>query len=287
MLAVVLVAAFASCGDGGDRESAAATPAAPGASFRAPPTGRVAHVWALGDGSVAGSASARRVASLVTRARPELFLYLGDVYPDGSVRDYRNYASLYGALARRTAPTLGNHEAGNRAQGYAPYWARALGRPIPRWYAFRAGGWTILSLDSEAGGSLARQQASWLRSKVRGGGSCRLAFWHRPRYSAGLHGDSSDVAPLWDGLAGRARLVLNGHDHDLQELRRRAGLTELVAGAGGNERYPLHPDRRVAWGTSAAFGALKLTLTAGRARYAFVDERGRTLHSGAARCAPS
>jgi hypothetical protein len=282
----LILAALASCGNG-DRESAAATPAAPHAAFAAPATGRVADVWALGDGSVAGSASARRVAAMVAHARPELFLYLGDVYPSGSAQDYRTYDSLYGRLARRTAPTLGNHEAPNRAKGYAPYWARELGRPMPRWYAFRAGGWNIISLDSEVGGPLVRRQARWLRSKVKGRGDCRLAFWHRPRYSAGLHGDASDTAPLWNALAGRARLVLNGHDHDLQQLRRRDGITELVAGAGGNERYPLRRDTRLEWGTAKSFGALKLRLSAGHASWAFVDERGRTLHRGAARCAPS
>lgn len=282
LLAVAVASLLSSAGAAGGGSTGA--PAVKAVSFKAPITGRVARVWALGDGSIAGSASARRVASLVTRAKPELFLYLGDVYPDGSAEDYRTYDDLYGALAKRTAPTLGNHEAGNRDSGYTPYWRRALGRPIPRWYSFKAGGWTIFSLDSEVSGSLARRQARWLREKVKGGGTCRLAAWHRPRYSAGLHGDEPAVAPLWDTLAGHARLVLNGHEHDLQELKRRDGITELVSGAGGNERYPLNRDRRVAWGTDKAFGALKLRLSRGRASYAFVDERGRTLRRGVARC---
>ncbi len=286
MLLAVAAAVLASCGDGFDRGSAAATVGDGPPSFRAPATGRVARVWAVGDASVEGSSSARRVASLTGKAKPELFLYLGDVYPAGSAEDYRTYDGLYGSLAKRTAPTLGNHEASNRSDGYAPYWGRALGRPIPRWYSFRAGGWTVISLDSEVRGALARRQASWLRSTTRRGGTCRLAFWHRPRYSAGLHGDESAVAPLWNALRGRARLVLNGHEHDMQQLKRRDGITELVSGAGGNEHYALHPDRRVAWGNAWAYGVLKLTLSRGRAGYAFVDEGGRTLHRGTALCAP-
>lgn len=285
-LLALIAAAPVSCGGGVQSGPDDASAQVASTSFRAPFTGKVARVWALGDGSVEGSSSVRRVSSLVTAAKPELFLYLGDVYSDGSAEDYRTYGSLYGSLAKRTAPTLGNHEADNRPSGYAAYWGRALGRPIPRWYSFKAGDWTIFSLDSEVDGSLARRQASWLRSKLKGRDTCRLAYWHRPRYSGGMHGDEPAVAPLWNALKGRARLVLNGHDHDMQELKRRDGITELVAGAGGNERYSLRSDGRRAWGNDDDFGALKLSLSRGRARYAFVDEGGRTLRRGSASCRP-
>lgn len=285
-VAVLLLAAAAltACGSSASQGSAAASAPAGPAAFKAPATGRLARVWAVGDGAVAGSTPSRGVAARITKAKPELFFYLGDVYPDGSAEDFRTYDGLYGKLAKRTAPTLGNHEASNRGSGYAPYWARALGRPVARWYSFRAGGWTVLSLDSEVRGALARRQARWLRSAVQSGGNCRLAFWHRPRYSAGLHGDERAVAPLWNGLAGRARLALNGHDHDMQQLKRRDGITELVAGSGGNSLYPLRRDARVAWGNDTAFGALSLRLRRGVASWAFVGERGRVLHRGAVRC---
>ena len=279
---VVAATALISCG-GGSGEGSAAASGPGGGGFEGPATGRVAHVWAVGDGS-SGSAASRHVAALIARGRPELFLYLGDVYPGGSAEDFKTYDRLYGSLAKRTAPTIGNHEASHRASGYAPYWARALGHPIPNWYSFRAGGWTIISLDSEVRGTLASRQARWLRSQAANGGTCRLAFWHRPRYSAGFHGDDRAVAPLWNALSGHAALVLNGHDHDMEQLRRRNGITELVAGTGGAGNYVLRRDRRVAWGTDRAYGALKLRLSPGRASYAFVSDHGRTLRRGGVRC---
>lgn len=288
---LVMTVGLAACGDEGPSASPDATaPATGGASSAqdwpgAPRVGSSARVWAVGDAAGRGEAP-RRVARMIGAGRPELLLYLGDVYPAGSAKDFRNYDRLYGRLARRTAPTIGNHEAPNRRSGYDPYWRAAHGRGLPRYYSFRAAGWTILSLDSEAKASGILRQATWLRRQLRTGGNCRLAFWHRPRYSAGLvHGDSLKVAPLWNALRGRARLVLNGHEHDFQQRRRRDGITELVAGAGGNGRYPVaRGDRRLAFADAANDGALRLELSPGRARFAFVSVSGRVLHRGSASC---
>jgi hypothetical protein len=66
---------------------------------------------------------------------------------------------------------------------------------------------------------------------LREPGTCRLAFWHQPRFSAGpALGDAPDVAPLWNS---RARVVVNGHEHNLQRFRRRDGLTQYGSPSGG------------------------------------------------------
>lgn len=86
-------------------------------------------------------------------------------------------------------------------------------------------------------------------------------------------------------MRGRARLVLNGHEHNMQELRRRDRVNALIAGAGGHGHYPLdHGDSRLAWGNDRNDGALRLRLRPGRADYAFVAADGRVLHRGAATC---
>jgi len=242
-------------------------------------------VWAVGDGAD-GSAAARRMAAAIRRDRPDRFLYLGDVYEHGTSAEFaRNYDPVYGALAARTAPTPGNHEWGNRATGYLPYWKRNLGRDIEPWYASDAGGWRILSLNSEAPHDAESEQLRWLDEQVAGGGSCRIAFWHRPRFSAGPHGDAGDIAPLWDAVEGRAALVLNGHDHDSQRLKRRGGTIELVAGAGGPNLYPVRSrDRRLVWSDDDRVAALRIELVPGRARYQFRTAGGRVLRRGAVSC---
>jgi len=247
-------------------------------------------VWTVGDGAN-GTTAAKRLGAAISRDRPDRFLYLGDVYNSGTRAEFtRNYEPVYGALAGLTAPTPGNHEWGNRATGYFPYWRRKLGRALDPWYAFDLGGWRILSLNSEAPHGSRSEQLQWLDRELTGsGGDCRIAFWHRPRFSAGReHGDARDVAPLWDAVEGRVALVLNGHDHNSQRLRRRGGTVELVAGAGGPNLYSANGrDRRVVWSDDDSVAALRIELTPDRARFEFRTAAGRVLHRGATTCSPS
>ena len=244
-------------------------------------------VWAVGDGAN-GSDTAKRVAARIAADRPARFLYLGDVYPHGTARDYaRNWSPVYARLAARTEPTPGNHEWGARRFGYFPYWRRVKGRPHPSWYRFRLGGWEILSLNSQAPHGPRSSQLGFLRRALRGGGTCRIAFWHRPRFSAGrVHGDARDVAPLWNALRGRARLVLTAHDHTHQRFKPRDGLTQYVAGAGGAGLYGLRRDRRVAFARSDVYGALRMVLRPGRATLEFRAVGGRVLDRSEATCRP-
>jgi hypothetical protein len=254
---------------------------------------RRAVVWAVGDGADGGAAG-KAVARLVRAGPVDRFLYLGDVYGpqpagllrgDGTAADYRTrYAPVFGALARRTAPTPGNHEWPQRGGGYEPYWRTAIGSTPPAYYSFTIAGWQVLSLNSEAPHGRGSRQLRWVAREVARPGTCRLAFWHRPRFSAGRHGDQADIAPLWDALRGRAALVVNGHDHDMQRLRPIDGITELVSGAGGHGLYGLHPDPRRVFGDDRTYGALRIDLRPGRARLRFVATGGRVLDSSAVRC---
>jgi 3',5'-cyclic AMP phosphodiesterase CpdA len=246
-----------------------------------------AVLWAVGDGAN-GSAAAKAVAARIARAPVDRLLYLGDVYEKGTAREFRdNYATTYGRLARVTAPTSGNHDEPNEASGYDPYWRRVLGVAAADWYAFRAAGWQIISLDSEDPHDTGSSQYHWLRSQLRAPGTCRIAFWHRARFSADTHhGDQEDMAPLWDALRGHAAILVAGHAHDMQRFRPVDGLTHFVSGAGGDELYPLRGDARLAFGDDRTYGALRLRLRPGAAAYAFVAADGRVLDSGTVRCRP-
>lgn len=248
--------------------------------------GRPAVVWAVGDGAD-GGAAAQTLAEQIAAGHPDLVLYLGDVYPMGTAEAFAsNYATTYGRLAEATAPTPGNHDAPVEEQGYEPYWEGVHGEPPPDFYSVRAAGWQILSLNSETDHGPGSTQLRWLQARLRDAGDCRIAFWHRPRFSAGMvHGDAADIRPLWRALAGRARIVVNGHEHDMQRLRPRGGITEFVTGAGGAELYPLDPaDPRLAFGDDSGYGALRLRLTPGHASFAFVGLGGDVLDHGEIGC---
>lgn len=274
------------------RASQPAIRAPSGAYLPSGPAGR-ALVWAVGDGADGGDA-ARTVAARIGRSRPDRVLYLGDVYGpkllsavrgDGTASDFRTrFHAVYRAFARRIAPTPGNHEWPQRADGYEPYWARIHGTRPPAYYAFRVAGWQLLSLNSEIAHGAGSAQLRWLRARTRAPGSCRLAFWHRPRFSAGPHGDAPGVAPLWDALRGRATIVVSGHEHNMQRLRPVDGIAQYVSGAGGHGHYEVRRDRRLAFADDRRDGALRIVLRPRLARLAFVAADGRVLDRSVVRC---
>jgi len=252
-------------------------------------------VWAVGDGAD-GGAEATALVRRIAGGAPDRLIYLGDVYDRGTAEEYaRNYEPSYGRLAAITAPVLGNHEWGRRREGYGPYWAAVHGGPPPRFYSFSVAGWQILVLNSEEPCGPGSPQHEWLIGRLEPPEMPRIACWHRPRFSAGRHGDQPDVAPLWEAVCGRVTLVLSAHDHNLQRFHPIEGTTQIVAGAGGRGHYTLdrswrrllprryrRPDHdgRLAFADDAEDAALRLELSPGRVAFAFVSVDGRTLDSG-------
>jgi acid phosphatase type 7 len=244
-----------------------------------------ALIWAVGDGAD-GSRSGKAVAARIAKGPVDRVLYLGDVYDDGTAAEFADeYRTTYGRLAPLTAPISGNHDSRNETTGYDPYWRSVHGVRPPDWYSFRAAGWTILAIDSEAPHTRRSAQERWLRRVLRAPGTCRIAFWHRPRFSAGArHGDQEDMAPIVEALRGRAVIVVAGHEHDMQRFRPIDGITHFVSGAGGHSLYRVRHDPRLAFGDDSHFGALRLRLRHGAAAHAFIAADGRTLDSGTVRC---
>jgi hypothetical protein len=284
--AVITVLGAAAVAVGQVSESATEPPIRPPdrAFVEALPRDR-AEIWAVGDGAD-GSAGAAGVTARIERARPDGFLYLGDVYESGTAEEYaRNYAPTWGRLAAITAPTLGNHEAARAVEGYEPYWRGVHGERPPSFYSFRAAGWQLLSLNSEIDHGRGSAQLRWLRERTGRGGDCRIAFWHRPRWSAGDHGNAPDMRPVWRALARRARVAIGGHDHNMQRFAPRGGIVQLVSGAGGRAVTPVdreHPGLRFA--DDVEDGALRMRLRRGVARLQFVAAGGGVLDSSTVRC---
>jgi hypothetical protein len=270
--------------------AAAGIAAAAAGAGAAPPSSAQterAVVWAAGDAATPG-VRADRVAALVRRGRPDRFLYLGDVYETGTARDFRLwYHPRFGRLAHITEPTIGNHEWDNRFEGYYPYWYGRKGRRMLPWSKTEIAGWELLNLNSQAPHSAQSPQVLWLAAALAGPGDCRIAFWHRPRYSEGAYRGASDLNPFWNALSGHARIVLNGHDHNLQRHAPQRGLVQYVVGAGGRPRYKLHPGpSTMVWGTDKVDAALRIVLRPGRALLEFRAPSGRLLDRSRATCSP-
>ncbi len=269
-LACVVAAALAASGCGGGGGGAGG--------------GAGTVVWAIGDGG-AGTDAAKQVAAQVAKDDPKAVIFLGDVYEGGTAAEFAsNFGAVYGDLVKRMWATPGNHDWANHEEGYDPFWHDALGERLPHHYARDAGGWEILSVNSETPDD--PEQLAWLRGRASGGGDCRLAFWHRPRFNAGMHRDEEqNVAQLWDAVAGRAAIVLNGHDHDMQRFKPVKGTVEYVSGAGGKSHYAVDDaDPRLAFSDDQTYGALRIALTPGKAELRFVAADGSVLDRSTVTC---
>jgi hypothetical protein len=93
--------------------------------------------------------------------------------------------------------------------------------PPHGYYSFNLAGWHILALNSQ--GPIG-QQTNWLRGDLLSDHHvCDLAFWHDPRWSSSVGGDTEEVSPWWDVLyeAG-VDVVLNGDKHQYERFTKLA-----------------------------------------------------------------
>ncbi len=267
-----------------------------------PPGSGPLVVAVLGDGS-GGERNETRVVSLVSSWNPNLVLYLGDVYEQGSTAEFYNYyganSSFFGKFRSITDPTVGNHEylLGN-ADPYFSFWNN-----VPSYYSFNTAGWHIISLNSEAQyvptlpGS---PQYQWLAQDLATNtAGCTLAFWHEPLFNIGTEGDAQQTQPFWDLLAQyQVDIILNGHDHDYQRWTAMNaagqpdpnGIVEFVVGTGGHAIQTfVTSDARMLKGydsmsTPLPYGALRLDLYPTQATYQFMDTTGAVLDAGTINC---
>jgi acid phosphatase type 7 len=255
-------------------------------------------VLAAGDIASCASDGDERTAALLDR-HPGTVLALGDLaYESGTLEEFRVcFAPSWGRHKRRIRPTPGNHEYKSGGAGYFQYFGAAAGRAQRGYYSFDLGDWHIVSLNTERDTTAGGAQARWLKSDLaRAKARCVLAFWHRPRWTAGQYEDEATIAPFWNALyAAGADVVLSGHDHNYQrypplnrsgEIDRARGIRSFVVGTGGAGRfYDLRPDSRRRRSNSGTWGLLRLTLRPAGYSWRFVPVAGGSYRdAGSAAC---
>jgi acid phosphatase type 7 len=261
-------------------------------------------------------ATANLLLGLARREPLAALLPLGDLqYPKGDYADFLAYYHLswgHPTLRAITRPVPGNHEydqGRSDASGYFDYFngpgrsSGVAGERHKGYYSFDLGGWHLVALNSSDGCrrvpcAAGSEMHRWLVQDLeRHPRKCVLAYWHHPRFQVGNHADNRAVAPLWEALhdAG-ADVVLNGHDHNFQQLARldkrgrldpEHGIRSFVVGTGGAPAYTrfdhtFHPGAGEAVLASRA-GVLLLTLEPGAYRWRFVAAdtvEGRVLAEG-------
>ncbi|MFY9587193.1 MAG: metallophosphoesterase [Actinomycetota bacterium] len=247
-----------------------------------------------GGNGTRGACRQLATSDLLTAGGYTAVLPLGDLqYEIGALKDFRrSYDLSWGRVRDISYPVPVNHEySTSQAAGYFAYFGDRAGMRARGYYSYDLGSWHLIALNSNCGavGGCGRgsPQERWLRADLAAHeASCTLAYWHHPRFSSGLHGDSAVYTAFWQALhdAG-ADVVLVGHDHDYerfapQDALGRAdsarGIREFVVGTGGRSRYPFRaprPNSEVRnFGT---YGILALTLRPTSYEWRFVPEAGK------------
>ena len=268
-------------------------------------------VAAVGDGP-SGEPAANNLAQSIAASHPDLFLFLGDIYENGTFTESLNHygqnsmdggpGTLWGQMGTITQPTIGNHEASKNTADWQDYFH---GRPL--YTSFRFGNVLFFDLTSE-GPSMSVGSAQYnyvnniLTSTTNPPPPCIVTFFHDPA----LKKDSinSGILPMWTLLTNNGGdLVLNGHTHRMiayKPLNDRLQLpssgaptmVQLINGAGGHDTGgAFTSDPRVAWSVGHTPGAIYFTLngaanggTATSLSWAYKATNGTTLHTGTRAC---
>lgn len=262
-----------------------------------PAPGQPTVLAALGDGA-GGEVNARNVTDLLASWDPNMLLYLGDVYEEGTSTEFDNWygragSDFFGRFRAITNPTVGNHEYdGGVAPGYFDYWDN-----VPHYFSFDVGGWHLISLDSTSQfgqTSPSSPQYAWLASDLAADtAACTLVYFHHPVRSIGPQGDTTRMNAIWALLAQHGvDVVLTAHDHNYQRWvpldgggsPNPGGVTQFVVGTGGHSSQDLvRTDSRVA-ASIKDYGALRLELNQAGASYRFENRNHVTSDSGSLAC---
>lgn len=268
----------------------------------------VADAVLVGSGDVGecNSNGDEQTAEIVKTIDGTVFITGDTAYPDGTAQNFVDcYDPSWGQFKDRTRPAIGNHEYNDPdAQGYFDYFGEAAGEPGKGYYAYTAGTWRVIVLNSNCsrGGDLAGcdpndPQLEWLREELAANqNSCTVAYWHHPRWSSGEYGDDVNMSTFWEVLydAG-ADVVLSGHEHYYERFAPldadgnrddQDGMRQFIIGTGGGDQTltatPREHSEVIGLET---YGVLKLTLKTGGYDWEYVPVEGSTFtDSGSGSC---
>ena len=182
---------------------------------------------------------------------PGTVFTLGDnAYPDGTLAQFNNcYQPTWGRHKSRTRPVPGNHDYHvSGATGYFDYFGSATGDRSKGYYSYNLGAWHIIALNSEITRGAGSAQEQWLRADLAANPKvCTLAYWHKPLFSSGHHGNNRHMQDIWRTLSEfNVDVVVAGHDHMYERFAPQdadgrldpvRGIRQFIVGTGGAPVY--------------------------------------------------
>jgi tartrate-resistant acid phosphatase type 5 len=225
--------------------------------FSVAPAGKPIRVLAFGDFGTGSAAQKQTAAAMVTyhKAHPFDFgLTLGDNFyargmtsPDDP-RWQTQWEQLYGPMHLPFYAVLGNHDWSGADSPAAEilYSGKSQSWHMPSpYYTFTAGSVQFFAFDTPA---MDETELKWLDEELtKSTARWKVVYGHYHIYSA-TRGDNKElIARLLPILKkDHVDVYLNGHDHNLQELKPEGGVHFFVSGGGGAGLYEMNPyDRSV------------------------------------------
>jgi acid phosphatase type 7 len=300
LLAALVGAALVACGGGGNNAQPTDLQANPTSSWEVLTAGDIAQC----NLRPSGKSNAEKTAQLIERQLAGAgsnanVLTLGDnAYLVGLLLGYTEcYEKTWGRFIAKTFAIPGNHDYENKGEdNYFDYFGAKANPDGKRtgYYRIDQNGWTVLTLNSNIDASAASVQAAWLKKELATAQPCVAAAWHHARFSSSPEGDDTSMTALWDILdKAKADLVLQGHQHQYERFAplsfdgtvpATGGLRSFVVGTGGADKYGFAGVRTGSEKQVDAYGVLRLSLSAGNAKYRFIDVDNTVRDEGSVDC---
>jgi len=260
-------------------------------------TGPPAVLVGAGDIGFCGTSGSALTAQLLDRLGGTVFTTGDNAYLSGSVDEFqRCYEPTWGRHRSRTRPSAGNHDYESGGSAYYSYFGASAGPSGAGYYAYNAGPWRVIALNSEIPSGQGSPQMEWLRGELATNGvACTAAYWHRPLFSSGRNGDNPDMRDVWRTLyANNVDLIINGHDHAYERFAPQdpdgrpdpdRGIRELVVGTGGAPLYQFANIHVNSEARGSVWGVAVFTLASGGYQWEFVPVDGESFRdSGSGSC---
>jgi hypothetical protein len=215
-------------------------------------------------------------SDLIAGMPDALVLALGDnAYQDGTAQEFEDhYRPSWGRFNDRVWTCPGNHDYHSMDETPFPFYdffGERAGPDKLGYYSLNVGAWHLVCLNSEISRDQESDQITWLKADLlRNKEKPILAFFHRPLFSSGTHGNDSSQIEFWHTLFQRnAEIVLNGHDHHYERFDPQdpesnfvaRGIREFVVGTGGKSlRWVTGIEKHSVVRNDDTHGVLLLTL---------------------------
>jgi Calcineurin-like phosphoesterase len=171
--------------------------------------------------------------------------------------------------------SLGNHD-DPKQRLYAPF--HMAGQ---RYYSFKKGNVRFFALDSNY---MDAAQLGWLEPELKNSGSdWKIAYFHHPLYSSGMHGSQVDLRVVLEPLFIKYGVdaVFSGHEHFYQRIKPQKGINYFVSGAAGElRRGDLRPSELTAAGFDADRSFMLVEVAGNELSFRAISRTGKTVDQG-------